>query len=204
MSEGLQFNRLLMRSLASALGLALLLPAAAGALPPGAKQHDPLAPELQKLSRPSLAAKPPAQQATALGLPQEGPGSLIREGRRILVNVYFDGRVAPQLDALHGAEARVVAASRRYQTATAAVPPARLPEIAASPGVGAVLPVPAPILADACEGGSVISEGVAQINAKAAHEAFPGLEGQGVTVGVLSDSYDKASEIGRASCRERV
>ncbi|HET9678257.1 MAG TPA: hypothetical protein VFP21_12225, partial [Solirubrobacterales bacterium] len=193
MSEGLRFNRLLMRSLALALGLGLLLPVAAGAMALGPKQHGPLAPELQKLSKPSLAGKPPAQQAAALGLPQEGPGSLLREGRRVLVDVYFDGEPAPQLDAMHEAEAKVVAVSRRYKTVTAAVAPARLPEVAASPGVGAVTPVLAPVVyAGECEGGSVISEGVAQINAKAAREAF-GLDGEGVTVGVLSDSYDKAS-----------
>jgi subtilase family protein len=193
MSEVPQFNRLLVRPLIVAIGLASFLPAAAGAVVPGPKQHGPLAPTLQKLSMPAVAARSPAQQATALGLPEEGPGSLVREGRRVLVEVHFDGGVAPQLDALREAEAKVIVASRPYKTVTAAVSPASLREIAATPGVGAVTPVQAPILADACEGGSVISEGVAQINAKAAREAFPGLDGEGVTVGVLSDSYDKAS-----------
>jgi hypothetical protein len=193
MSEGSRFNRLLARTLLVAVGLASLLPAAAAAMVLGPKQHGPLAPALQKLAKPTVAAKSPAQQAAALGLPEEGPGSLVREGRRVLVEVHYDAGVAPQLDALHEAEARVVAASRRYKTVTAAVAPAALREIAATPGVGAVAPVRAPILADVCEGGSVISEGVAQVNAQAAREAFPGLDGEGVTVGVLSDSYDKAT-----------
>ncbi|MGN6558480.1 MAG: S8 family serine peptidase [Solirubrobacterales bacterium] len=193
MSEVPQFKGSLVASLIVAIALASLLSPAAGAVVLGPKQHGPLAPALQKLSKPAVAGKAPAQQAAALGLPEKGPGSLIREGRRVLVEVHFDGGVAPQLDALHEAEAKVVVASRPYKTVTAAVSPAALREIAAIPGVGAVVPVQAPILADVCEGGSVISEGVAQINAKAAREAFPGLDGEGVTVGVLSDSYDKAS-----------
>jgi hypothetical protein len=193
MSEGLRINRLLTRSLALALGLASLLPAAAGAVVLSPKQHGPLAPELQKLSRPSLATKPPAQQAAALGLPEEGPGSLIREGPRVLVNVYFDGGALAHLDALREAEAKIVASSRRYQTVSAAVPPAALDELASVSGVGAVTPARAPVVfGDPCEGGSVISEGVAQINAKVAREEF-GIDGEGVTVGVLSDSYDKDS-----------
>lgn len=191
MSEGLQFNRLLVRSLTVVISLGCLLPAGAGAVAMGPKRHGPLAPALQKLSRPVVAARSPAQQAAALGLPREGPGSLIREGQRVLVDVRFDGSAAPSLDALREAAARVVAVSRRYKTVTAATLPATLPEVAAAPGVGAVTPVPAPLVyADECEGGSVISEGVAQINAKAAREAF-GLDGGGVTVGVISDSFDR-------------
>jgi Subtilase family len=191
MSEGLQFNRLLVRSLTVAVALISLLPALAGAVVPGPKRHGPLAPALQKLSEPAIAAKSPAQQAAALGLPAEGPGSLIREGRRVLVDVRFNGGAMAQLDALREAEAKIVAASRRYQMVTAAVRPAALRELATVAGVGSVSPVPAPIVyANECEGGSVISEGVAQINAKAAREAF-GPDGEGVTVGVLSDSYDR-------------
>jgi hypothetical protein len=191
MSKRLQFNRLLVRSLTVAVGLTSLLPAFAGAAMPGPKQHGPLAPALRKLSEPAIAARPPAQQAAAVGLPRKGPGSLVREGRRVLVDVRFDGAAAPPLDALREAAANVIAVSRRYKTVTAAALPAALPKVAAAPGVGAITPVPAPLVyADECEGGSVISEGVAQINAKTAREAF-GVDGEGVTVGVISDSFDR-------------
>jgi hypothetical protein len=193
MSPRPHLNRFVGRSLALAAVLASLLPTAAGAVVLAPKDHGPLSPVLQELSKPSLSSKPPAQQAAALGLPATGPGSLIRDGRRVLVDIRFDGGALDRLDALRGAEASVVAASGRYQAVTAGVPPGALRRVAALPGVGSVTAVPAPIVrATDCEGGSVISEGVAQINAKATREEF-GLDGEGVTVGVLSDSFNKAT-----------
>ena len=187
-------NRFAARSFPLAVVLASLLPAAAGAAVPGPKDHGPLSPVLQELSKPSLSSKPSAQQVAALGLPAAGPGSLIRDGHRVLVDIRFDAAPLARLDALRSAEASVVAASRRYQTVTAAVPPGALRQIAAVPDIGSVTAVPAPIVyaTEECEGGSVISEGVAQINAKAAREEV-GLDGDGVTVGVLSDSFNKAT-----------
>ena len=44
-----------------------------------------------------------------------------------------------------------------------------------------------------CEGGSVISRGVTQLNVEGAREAF-GARGAGETIGVLSDSFDTATE----------
>ncbi|HEX6455529.1 MAG TPA: S8 family serine peptidase [Solirubrobacterales bacterium] len=126
-------------------------------------------------------------------MPTSGPGSLIREGRRVLVDVRFNSGALAHLGALRSAGATVASASRRYQTVTAAVLPAALHQVAAIPGVKSVTAVPAPIAwAGECEGGSVISEGVAQINAQGAREAFA-VDGEGVTVGVLSDSYDKST-----------
>jgi hypothetical protein len=44
-----------------------------------------------------------------------------------------------------------------------------------------------------CEGGSVESQGVAQLNVQAARQAF-GTRGRGITVGVLSDSFNAATK----------
>jgi Subtilase family len=191
MLQGSRLSHLLGRSLSIAAALALLVPATAAATL-GTKQHGPLSPELRKLGAPSLSGKSDAQQAAALGLPPGGPGSLIREGHRLLVDIRFDAGATDHLDVLRSAGARIVAVSRGYQTVTAAVPPEALQQLAGVPNVGSVSAVPAPLVFASCEGGSVISEGVAQINAKAAREKF-GLDGEGVTVGVLSDSFDAAN-----------
>ncbi len=53
--------------------------------------------------------------------------------------------------------------------------------------------VRAPVLRAECDGGSVISEGVAQLNVVAAREEF-GVDGEGMRIGVLSDSFDQATE----------
>lgn len=196
MSQAPRLKRLLGRSLPLAAALALLVStaaASAGAI--GPKHHGPLSSDLRRLAEPAVRGRSQEGQAAALGLPPGGPGSLVRDGRRVLVDVRFDAGAAARIDALRAAGAEIAAVSPLYQTVTAAVAPAALHEVAAVSGVGSVTAVPAPIVfaGEECEGGSVISEGVAQLRAKAARETFA-LDGEGVTVGVLSDSYDKATK----------
>lgn len=193
MSPGLRFHRLIAGSLLAPAAFAVWVPAGAGAAVRAPKQHGPLSPDLRRLGGPALSGKTAGQQAAALGLPPSGPGSLIREGRRVLVDVRFDAGAGNQLDALRSAGAQIVAVGGGSQALTASVPTGALRGLGEISGVGSVTAVPAPILFDECEGGSVISEGVAQLNAKAARERF-GVDGKGVTVGVLSDSYNKAKE----------
>jgi Bacterial Ig-like domain/Subtilase family len=174
--------------------------AAARSTPAG---EDGLSNVLAELAKPSVRTLPPGKQARELGVAPSGPGSLLREGNRVLVDVSYDQGAIAGLDALRDAGARIVATSRRYQTVTAAVAPASLPAIAAAPGVGSVSANRAPLLygeeasADAvgaaCEGGSVISEGISQLHVAAARGKY-GVSGAGVTVGVLSDSFDRATE----------
>jgi hypothetical protein len=165
--------------------------AAAGAVLP-AKGEGPLSPLLGELAHPAVAALSPAAQDLTLGLPRHGPGGLMRDGHRILVRVRFDSGAAERRQQVVAAGGRVLAASRGYRSATVAVPAAGLEALAAVSGVAAVSPIRRPLLyATNCEGGSQISEGVGQLKAKVAREAF-GLDGAGVTVGVLSDSYDRA------------
>lgn len=171
-----------------------LAPAAATAATVPLKGHGPLSPTLAKLARPAVRALPPARQARVLGFAPSGPGSLLRQGGRVLVSVRFDHGALARRDDLRAAGGRVLSASRRYQSATVAVPPADLKSLAATPAVAAVTPIRTPMLYAAnCEGGSVISQGVAQLNAKTAREEFA-VDGAGETVGVLSDSYDQATE----------
>jgi subtilisin family serine protease len=188
---------------ACAAVVAVCLLALAAACASGApRQRRELSPDLARLAKPALRAKSPARQAAALGLPGSGPGSLVREGRRVFVKVRFQRGARAGLPKLRAAGARIVSADRRYQTVTVAAPPASLRRLTAVPGVRSVWQSRAPILYGAstsalgegsCEGGAAISEGLGQLGVDKAREAS-GLRGKGVTVGVLSDSFDVAEE----------
>jgi hypothetical protein len=197
MLPGLRFNRLLVRSLLLAAVLATVLPAAVGATVPAAKTRGPLSPVLAKLARPGVAKLAPAAQDQLLGLSAEGPTALIRDGGRVRIVARFAGGAVADLPQLREAGAEVVSASRRQRTATLAVEPQELSAVAAVPAVKAVWQARRPLLYGVgegpCEGGSVISEGLGQLHVNQAREGFE-LRGSGLTVGVLSDSYDAATE----------
>jgi subtilisin family serine protease len=187
------FNRLLGWSLPLAVGAVCLLPATAAAMA-GPGKHGPLAPALATLAKPAVASQSPAEQARTLGFAVNGPGSLLRRGGRLLVQVRFDHGAIASRGPIGETGAQVLNDSRRYQLATVAVAPADLESLAAVPTVAAVKPERTPMLyAAGCEGGSVISEGVTQLRVNKAREAFP-LRGKGITVGVLSNTFDIATE----------
>ena len=173
--------------------IALLLLAIA-ALPSSAaamRSLGDLSPGLAKLQGASLRNASAARQAKALGLT---PERLARRGRRILFDVRFEGGALAARGALREAGGETVATSGRYQTVTVAAAPARLHAIAGIRGVASVAPVLTPILSAACPSGPIVSEGDVQLAAKAAREANPGVDGTGTTVGILSDSFDQATE----------
>jgi subtilase family protein len=169
----------------AALALACALaPTAAAAQGGGA-----LSPRLSALAAPSLQGASSAEQAEALSLAPSGAGSLLREGDRILAYVRFESGAAARVDALREAGAELVDTSARYQTVTVAARPADLPAIATVPGVAAVTEALAPIVRAECAG-AARSEGDEQLGAKRAREDFA-VSGSGVTVGILSDSFDR-------------
>lgn len=181
--------------------LLLLGPAGAGATAPG-----PLSPELVQLQAAAEEGVPAAAQSEAAGLPTEGPGSIVREGHRVIVEARFEAGALARVGALEAAGAAVLTASRRYQSIALSVPPEDLAAVGEVPGLDVVAPAREPIFYGAeetlgtaaiesnglCEGGSVISQGVAQLNVPAARAAF-GARGKGLTVGVLSDSFNSAT-----------
>lgn len=182
-------------AVAGAAVLFALLPAAASAQLVGSKGGGPLSPPLEELAEPAVAAEPLAAQARRLGLPADGPGSLMRDGGRVLVALRLARAPAAALPALRDAGARVLGADPATRTATLSVPPPRLAEVAAVAGVRSVWQLRAPVVRTPegqCEGGAAISEGLAQLQVDDARAAF-GLRGGGQTVGVLSDSYDVAA-----------
>jgi subtilisin family serine protease len=182
-----------LRAIAAASACLVLLPDGAGAV--GSKGGGPLSPALEELATPAVSAKPLAAQSRLLGLPAAGPGSLLRDGGRVLVAVRLHRGLGAALPALREAGARIVSADAQTRTATVAVPPAGLSAVAAVPGVSAVWQQRAPVVRTPegqCEGGKAISEGLFQLRADDAREAFA-LRGAGQTIGVLSDSFDVAS-----------
>lgn len=169
--------------------LVMLAPAAAqGAAVRTGPATEELSPRLAALAEPTLRTAPQDVQARRLSVAAEGPGSLLREGSRVLVEVRFDRDIGDGVGALRGAGAEIVHVSDRYRTVTVAVRPADLPGIAAVPGAGGVTEVLAPVVAAECRG-LVTSEGDAQLGAASAREGFA-VDGSGVTVGILSDSFD--------------
>ncbi len=140
-----------------------------------------------------LALVAPAAQAGKLGLPRSGPGSPLRDGNRVLVEVRFDGGATAGVDRLREAGAQIVDVSRRYQTVTVAAKPADLHALAAAPRVVEASKVLTPVLAATECQGLVTSEGDQQLSALAAREAF-GVDGSGVGVGILSDSFNRAGK----------
>jgi hypothetical protein len=161
-----------------------------------------LSARLAELAKPSVRSATHAAQAARLGLARQGPGSLLRRGERILAYVRFDRGALGGLRSLRARGARIVHASRRYQTVTVAVRPAALRRLARAPRIAAVTEVLAPVAAATCPSGEVVSEGVEQLHAGEetgeARDLF-GVDGAGVTVGILSDSFDLATEAANGS-----
>jgi subtilisin family serine protease len=161
-----------------------------------------LSPRLALLASPSLRTAAPGRQAKALSLATEGPASLVRRGHRILIYVRFERGALAAREGLNAAGAQVLDASGRYQTVTAAVMPSQLHAVAHLQGVAGVTPVLAPMAAAAtCPSGAIVSEGDTQLNAHAAREAN-GVDGSGITVGILSDSFNQATEAADGSGEE--
>jgi subtilase family protein len=162
-----------------------------------------LSPRLTELAQPAVSSASPARQAKELSLAPSGPGSLLRRGNRVIVEVRFDSGAAAKLEALREAGAQIVDVSRTFQTVTVAATPASLPELGRVAGAQGITEDLAPLVSSAgllpatsaiapCTGGfgAATSEGDLQLNAMKARTEF-GVDGSGVTVGILSDSYDK-------------
>jgi hypothetical protein len=145
----------------------------------------------------------------ALSLPEHGPGSLLADAAgNPLVYVRMARLDARSRWLLSAAGARIVNVSERYSVVTALVAPSQLAAVAAVQGVVSIQEALAPVgqppsrpgvrpamalaaqkTAPACPSGAVVSEGDTQLRAARARER-EGVDGSGVTVGVLSGSFD--------------
>jgi hypothetical protein len=154
-----------------------------------------LSPRLQQLSQPSVMKASATSQAETVGLSQSGPGSLLRaaDGQRLIVYVRVSGSIAGASEAIENAGATIVNASARYGVITVAVAPSRLQALGKLSVVKSAQEVLAPVLAaSTCPSGAVVSEGDTQLAAASARSTY-GVDGSGVTVGILSDSFDALS-----------
>ncbi len=183
-------------------GALLAVPASAAA---AAGPTVDLSPQLAELAKPSGLTASHIGLAEKLGL-APGEGNTVRRGNRVFAYVRFDHGATAALDELRGTGAKIVDASRRYQTITVAARPDELRDVAGVAGVAGVSPVHAPIVAGVGGAGPVASafepcfgaatsEGDLQLNAMAARDGFE-VDGSGVKVGILSDSFnrDKAAD----------
>jgi hypothetical protein len=166
--------------------LALAVPATASAA-----QASPLSPRLVVLSSAGVRSLGAVKQARRVGLTPSGTGSLLRHGNRVVVNVRFGNGAAAGAEALRQAGANVITVSPGYQTVAVAALPSQLRQVAAVPGVESVQEVITPFTqAASCPQGVVVSEGDRQLEAARARNDF-GVDGSGVTVGILSDSFNQ-------------
>ena len=161
-----------------------------------------LSPRLVLLSEPSVAASSPAGQARALGLPASGAGSLLREAEgRVVVYARVSGSIEVARGVVAGKGAKVVNASDRYGVLTLAVPPSALQTLGSLQELISITEALTPEFggtasartlaehgrAQACS--PIVTEGDHQLKADTARSVYA-VDGTGVTVGVLSDSYN--------------
>jgi Subtilase family len=173
-----------------------------------ASTHSKLSPRLAILTRASAVAPGRGAQAKLVGLPAAGAGSLLRHGNagRLLTYVRVADTSDATLRSIKRAGASIVNVSRQYSVVTVAVGVGQLRQLSESSGVRyvseALTPriTPTHVRANSAQAsdttrtcGSVISEGDAILQARAARSAFD-IDGRGATVGVLSDSYNTAPD----------
>ncbi|HEY4376436.1 MAG TPA: hypothetical protein VGM93_04730, partial [Acidimicrobiales bacterium] len=188
------------------------LPAPAGAAAPSVAPSPvrtapgPLSGPLAKLATAATGDRSRAALNSLAGLPAAGPGSLLRQADgRLLVDVWVTSPAALAA-AEAGPSTSLVALGPDGRTATLAVPSTGLAALAATPGLRSAREIPEPSVAPesstspaattrvaTCPTG-VVSEGDAQLHAALAR-THGGVNGSGIKVGIISDSYAKfASE----------
>ena len=187
-------------ALAAALVAIALTPAFAGAKPVTKNLGGGLAEIASPAGRAkSLSAdsKGPKVLAGRAGQAELAHAVVFDKAGRPLVRITLDGRrslagVLNELRAIGGVEVRASSATYRRGVIEAYVPAASLTAIADMAGVRAVVPS-SPMYRDV---------GAAQTAGRALHrinQLPPGINGRGITVGVMSDSYDMEGSITTAA-----
>jgi subtilisin family serine protease len=172
-------------------------------------EQEKLTHRLSLLTGRALQVHDADKRAEALSLPSSGPGSLLTSNAgELLVYIRLTVSNDDVLARLRAAGTRILHIAPAYHTVTAYVYPTNISMIAALQEVVSIREeyqpvqlsaigttqslVPATIPAQVACTGAATSEGDRQLRADQARETF-GLDGNGVTVGILSDTYDAAS-----------
>ncbi len=138
---------------------------------------------------------------------QDGPGSLqLNATGGVLSYIRVADTSDTTLAALRAAGVQIVHVAPAYRVVTAYVEPAQMASLAAlsqvanvqealrpDAGAASVRATSGAHTAQAACAPGIVSEGDAQLKAVDARTAFP-IDGAGVTVGVLSDSFDRATD----------
>lgn len=153
----------------------------------------------------------PDQIAAELSLPADGPGSLITdEEQRVAATVQFQGEPSDDDLSALSSLAEVTTVNTRFGVASIFALPSQFTEIGELPGVTSVSPSLAPTMGtaqtaqrlggplaaaetpdgDTC--GPVPIEADGPLRSAEARKAF-GVDGTGVTVGIISDTFDRTS-----------
>jgi hypothetical protein len=173
-----------------------------------------LTPRLGDLAQESVAqVRAAASASEAAGLPADGPGSLmLNDNGEVLVNIRVTDTGGATVDALKAKGANIAHVSEQYGVIVAYVPTALLSDITNVAGVlnvheelqpvvggarrprgpilNAAMPTSAQQDEDPCPS-DIISEGDQQMKVDQARQAL-NVDGSGITIGVVSDSYNLA------------
>ncbi|HVE25315.1 MAG TPA: S8 family serine peptidase [Sporichthya sp.] len=171
-----------------AVGALSALPAvpAAAAPPPGAKDRV-LSARLHKVkAHPHMTTREVAAETST---PSDGPGSLLKDDAgHYLVDIRVTRLTDHVVHDLSAAGAVVTHLDPEQRLVTAGVDPEDLDDVAAVSGVEYVADILTPVTHGACPTG-IVTEGDAALRADTLRTAT-GVDGTGVRVGILSDSYD--------------
>jgi hypothetical protein len=178
-------------------------PVGPASAPAATRSGSTLSPRLEELADRAGARTSDAGQATIAGLPADGPGSLLRgPDGSLRVNARLTELDAAARARLERAGADVVATAADQRLVTLSVEPTELDALRTADGVewveevlapfvgtGARPVAPAQAAPNATCGSRVISEADTQLLVAGARSTY-GLDGSGVKVGILSDSFD--------------
>ena len=194
---------------ASLLALAVAGPAHAAGPYPGltdlsAAKRSKLSPRLYALTRDPLSGASANAQADGVDLPRSGAGSLVRsDSGALMVYVRVTDTSDATLGELRAAGVAPTHVSNRYRVVTGFVMPLGLSRVASVAAVrsvseairpqtsrtGAKAAGKATLVGTFVTCGSRTSEGVRHIAADSARGSYE-VDGTGIEVGILSDSYD--------------